>query len=355
MESKLLDIFKTGNLLFVGYDLKSLPRIIGKYDSNRIKIYSENKKKSFYNIYKVELIKKLEFVNHSFDIIFLENKYALKIIKGLPFNSLYIAISLRNPIYYPFLFIGIIRRIIIGKYRFNQIKILKINKGFTFWLFLKRNNPIRGYEFYLSKDVGIKKFLNFLYINNINYIVPRFFETLPNLKSSTSDLDLIVSDKDVKDVRKFLISNPGDIRVDVWSTSSQDNKGILYLKKEILEGVLNRKKIGPCKSMIPCTKDYLNLLIYHSLYHKGYSSGIKSEFKNNEIYKTNKYSKSIEELANSINIKVGSTMEDMHLYMKKEGWAPSNIQIVKLSKNNYWIKNLIRKSRIIKNRGDNFN
>ena len=97
--------------------------------------------------------------------------------------------------------------------------------------------------------------------------------------------------------------------------------------------------------MVPCSKDYLNLLIYHSLYHKGYLSGIKSNLNKKNLFITSKYSKLIDELALKNNIQVGETMEEMHLYMKKEGWAPNKIQLRKLSNNNDWIKALNIKFR----------
>lgn len=344
MDITLLNLLKKGKLLFIGYIQESLPNIIEEYDPNRIKIFINKEKINSTNFtYKVDSLKNINLINNQCDIVFLDNKNALNIIKGLPFNALYVAISLRNPLIYPFLFIGIIRRIILRKYSFHKIKILRIKNGFTFWLFLKRKNPLNGYEFYLSKDIGIENFLNYLYKKNINYIVPRFFENLPKLKSPTSDLDLIVSEKDVITVKEFIISNAGDIRVDIWSTSAKDNRGITYLNKEILKGVLDRKIKGPCKSMIPSSKDYLNLLIYHSLYHKGYKSGIKSKLIQENIIFTNKYSQLIEKLALKNNLLVGNTMEEMHLYMSKEEWAPNKSEIKKLSKKNNWIKDFKNK------------
>ena len=92
--------------------------------------------------------------------------------------------------------------------------------------------------------------------------------------------------------------------------------------------------------MIPSSKDHLNLLIYHSLYKKGYFSGIESDLNKNNLIKTNKYSDLIEELASKNNIEVGKNMEQMHLYMKKEGWAPNDFQIHHIAKNNNWVKDL---------------
>lgn len=343
----LFNLLKKGNLLFLGLDLRSLPKFFGEYNSKRIHIYINERKKLFKNFkYKINFFKDVYKINMTSDVIFLFDKYVLNIIKGLPFNSLYVAISLNNPIFYPFIMIGIIRRIILRKYSLHRIKILKINERNIFLLFLKRRSPINDYEFYLSRDIGIEKFLNFLYIKNINYVIPRFYEDLPNLRSKTSDLDLIVSQKHVHSVKKFLISNTGDIRVDVWSTSSKDNRGINYLNKELLNGILDRKEKGPCQSKIPCLKDYLNLLIYHSLYHKGYLSGIKSDLIKNNTIKTNKYSDLIKKLAQKNNLKVGNTMEEMHLYLKKEGWEPNNLQLNQLSKKNIWIKDLKKSLKI---------
>ena len=343
MDSILINLLKKGNLVFFGYAYEAFPEIIGKYDPKRIKVFCD-KKKLKNNLYKVNFFKRIDNINEPCDVLFLDNKYALNIIKNLPINAQYIAISLKNPLLFPFIIIGIIRRIILQRYSYVNVKILIIKSKLTFWLFLKRNTPRNGYEFYLSRNIGIEKFLEFLYINKINYIIPRFFETLPKLKSINSDLDLIVSEEDVKYVKEYLLNNVGDIRVDVWSTCPKDNLGKSYVNKEIIKGVFERKEIGPCKSMIPSSKDYLNLLIYHSLYHKGLLSGIKSGLVENQSKKTKKYYELIKKLSIKNNINVGDDMEEMHLYMQNEGWAPNKKMIKQLSKNNYWLRTLRKRN-----------
>ena len=62
------------------------------------------------------------------------------------------------------------------------------------------------------KIVGISGFLKYLYEANIEYVIPRHYEFLPNLHRVGGDLDIIESDKDEESREKnYLLENDGSI------------------------------------------------------------------------------------------------------------------------------------------------
>ena len=58
---------------------------------------------------------------------------------------------------------------------------------------------------------------------------------------------------------------------------------VTILSSKIARQILKNSVIGPGGAKVPNNEDYLHSFIYHCVYHKGYTSGIKSVREN---YKT---------------------------------------------------------------------
>ena len=187
----------------------------------------------------------------------------------------------------------------------------------------------------------------------INYVVARFYQKLPKLYRKGGDVDILVSDEDTSRIKDYILKNPGNIRIDLWNVSEPNYKGMSYYLPRLATQILKNSIIGPAGSIIPCQKDSLLSLIYHALYHKGLNSGIETITEGLEsIYiDNNPYIKEIQNIANDLNLEVGSTMEELDLFMLQEDWRPKIDTLAKIAQWNEWVQvrffnNIIEKSSV---------
>lgn len=106
---------------------------------------------------------------------------------------------------------------------------------------------------------------------------------------------------------------------------------------------LSRKILDECVLQngyrVPSQENYLYSFIYHCLYHKGLSSGIKTKYQSLTVSNSpdNDYLAKIKEIAIGLNVEVGSTLEELDVFMKSVGWRPHIDTLELLSSNNKWL------------------
>ena len=339
---KIENYFKKGLIYFYGYSYSELPEKIKKFSNKNTKFFF--KRQGQYNRLVNNLKNSTEYYSgfkgislESNDITFLDQNAVKSTCIGYPSNSKFVFISLRYLNLYFFIFLGIFRRLLIRQISFRGLIWLKIGRNKTPWIVL-RNNEFVSTSFNFSEKIGIKGLLNFLAKENINYVVARFFENLPEFIKGDNDIDLLVDSKDISKLNRFLTQNPGDIRVDIVSDIGLDYYGMPCYPPQKAKKVLRDAVPGPSNSRVPRKLDYLLLIIYHLLYHKGFNSGIPSfYYLSNEDNHNNKYMKVINNLNKDLKINVGKTMEEMDSFLEKNGWRPKIDTLTKISEWNEWV------------------
>lgn len=331
-----------GILLFYGYSYKNLPEQIHENIKTRTHFYFKDKyqKNRIEDSVSIKKYKSYQEIGlEDSDIVFLDQDAVKGLLIGYPTNAKYVLTNCNNIRYLPWIIIGLFRRIILGKVLFYGFKRLTQNNKSSFWLVLGRKSLKNSNEFYLSKNLGIQGFLEYLHKANIEYVVPRHFESLPCLHREGGDLDIIVSDKDEHFIKNFLIENSGSIRVDVWSVSRKNYNQTTYMPPNIAEEVIKNSIEGKAFSKIPNQLDAFRCLVFHALYHKGFGSGLPSEYTPSGKFKNNNdYLSAIKNMAFNLNLEINFTMEDLDEYMQASGWGPSSQMSILLSKNNEWIR-----------------
>ena len=184
-------------------------------------------------------------------------------------------------------FPGLLRRLALGRIKLGGLFILnETPRKRSFWLIIKRTKKTTpANRLLLPKSIGVKKFLSWLKDEQINYVVPRFFEQLPNLHRDGGDLDLLVADEHADKVIEKIKSYAGVLTdsvsgsVPIGMHSISLAAGIPYYPPQLATGVLERSIEGPAGSRVPTPTDEFHMFIYHSLYHgKSYSSGLSSKY-----------------------------------------------------------------------------
>ena len=199
-------LMQNGNISFYGYSKSELPKEIKHYSSERVSIFfkpktQKNNLKSKYFWHSYSGYKDTPW--DSKDIVFFDQNATKSLIIGFPTTSKFVAISLSSPRYYIYIIIGLFRRLQLKSAKIKGIKIFSTPKKLSPWLVLEcKKTPTNSFS--INRKIGISGLLKFLSLNKVKYIVPRFYEKLPNLLTHDSDLDLIINNKYVEKVENFL-------------------------------------------------------------------------------------------------------------------------------------------------------
>ena len=284
----------------------------------------------------------------SADVCMLDRAAIKTLAVRYPSDAQYVMARIRLSSSWILGFMGLIRRVTLGRIRLGGFTFITDKHGnTTCWLIIKRTKKTTpANRLLLPKSVGIRNFLNWLKSNKINYVVPRFYEQLPELHRDGGDLDLLVADEHADQVINKIRSFSDQVTprlmdsVPIGMHSISLAAGIPYYPPQLAIDVLNRAIDGPSGSRIPTPIDDLHMFIYHSLYHsKGYSAGIPSIYDGKlENPPENDYFKIIQRKAEVLEIQVGQTMEDLDHYMSQVGWQPRRDTLAKISERNAWVR-----------------
>ena len=132
---------------------------------SKIKIFSKeplNKLHSNYNSFLEKYSFNTEISSCRSNVAILDGDSTKAIIAGYPLDSQNVLISLNIPRYWIYIFVGLIRRLILGQISLDKIITLNVKNKKTFWLLLTNLNKKSCNDFYFSEKIGIQGFLNFL-------------------------------------------------------------------------------------------------------------------------------------------------------------------------------------------------
>ncbi|OLO42369.1 hypothetical protein BTR23_03890 [Alkalihalophilus pseudofirmus] len=198
----------------------------------------------------------------------------------------------------------------------------------------------------LRKIQGIPKgevqmFLDTIDKEKIEYVVIRWFENLPEIEDG-EDIDILVADKDLNKLRKVLkkgkVTDKDFIKCDVYPESSQ-RRHMAYYPPHIAKRILQKRIKHKSGAWIPCKEHYLLSLAYHALFHKGFNSGLKTEY---SIVQSKKpehdYENYLKSLIDELNFSnVDITMEALEDHLKERDWLPPLDLYFRLSSVNNWV------------------
>jgi hypothetical protein len=192
---------------------------------------------------------------------------------------------------------------------------------------------------FIPPSLGIAGFLRALEEKGIRYVVLRWFEDLPELPPG-EDLDLLVADDDVEQVRALASSRPGLVPCDLYSVSGRPGtayRNMAYFPPALAEGILERAVRHRGRYRIPSPRDHFLSLSYHALYHKGAASGLPSRLLESQDAPEHDYAAVLGELARALGIDVSLTLEDLDEYLATEGWRPPLDTLGRLARRNAWV------------------
>lgn len=222
-------------------------------------------------------------------------------------------------------------------------KICKNKFGFFIFHKLVSNRKVRNY---IKSDISIPSFFLELNKRDINYVILRWFEDLPNV-TENEDLDILMNDDDIKKISDLVTGKPNSKKLDIYSiTSLYSNNGLPYYPARIAKEILCQRVLYKDNYYIPVQLHYFLSLVYHILYHKGEKSGLLSKYIiEREGNPEHQYDKILEKMALDLNIDVEINLDSLHLFMISNNWNPPIDTLRKLSilTGSIWQKSILPK------------
>ena len=349
-KKEFVDELLIGNISFFLEKNYSLPNFINEKNKGIVKNYTYSKR-----IKNADLIEDFSDISRLCgDVCFLEKKAMRCLTIGYPYRAKYVLF--RPSFSFSFLISipGFLRRLYVSAKRLNSkifylgVYKLKSSNSYSYWIVLKNTNSMVPTQFTLDEKIGISGLIKFLNSKIKDYVIVRFFEKLPNLHREGGDIDMIVSDDKWNILKDYLFDNPGTILIDMYGVSKPSNGVMLpYYPPKIARQILKNSVIGPGGAKVPNNEDYLHSFIYHCVYHKGYTSGIKSVREN---YKTrvppdNDYTAHIYKLAKLNSVHFDQiNLEMLDEYMESKAWRPQTDTLSFIGLINPWLKKHIEES-----------
>jgi len=197
--------------------------------------------------------------------------------------------------------------------------------------------PVKGVY---RKNAG--DFFEDLEKSRIEYVILRWYDLLP-LVEPGEDFDILVANSDCKKLTNKLkigdVKNKDFIKCDVYPVNN--TKGFLaYYPPFLAERCLEHRVKDKSGVWILEPFTYFCALTYHVVFHKGYSSGLDSKYRNSVIEKPeHDYYTILINLAKSSNIEIEDfSIEGLETFLKNHDWTPPMDIYFRRSQKNEWIK-----------------
>jgi hypothetical protein len=236
-------------------------------------------------------------------------------------------------------------------YRFAWPRVVDLGRsGSGPWLVefqVRKPRPHNGVRRFIPHHQGIESVLRRLESAGVRHAVLRWFENLPELPIG-EDIDLLVDDASLQQVRAILDEGPGIQPVDLYSVTGLPGADFRsmpyyppYLADELLDRAVDLR--GICS--VPAAREHFLSLAYHALYHKGTASGIPINEKSapGKPSAGHDYVTILRRLADRLGIRVSITLEGLDSYLDSQGWRPPHDMLIRLSRRNRWVKSLLQR------------
>jgi hypothetical protein len=238
----------------------------------------------------------------------------------------------------------LLKSVFLKRFKFYGLFFLDSFLNVSFYIGIKRVREFkRSPRYYLSPKINIKVFFEKLNDKKIRYSILRWFEKINNLDLH-EDIDLIVADNDMEKVHSIILEQPGIIPFDIYSKSGlpgSDFKSLPYYSSSLAEKAINETILFNDIFKVPTWENYFYLLSYHAVFHKGENSGLYSKkYKlTPKIKPDHDYLFHLKNIAAKANLEIEDfTLDGLHTFLEKSGFAPPIDTQYKLSLQNEYLK-----------------
>lgn len=230
--------------------------------------------------------------------------------------------------------------------RISYIGTIESPLNQTYLVFKNLKRKKNATRKYISPELGIESFFKNLNQMNMNYVILRWFETLPNLLAG-EDIDILVANEDAEKLSKLMDQKIGTIPCDTYTVTGIpgfDYKQISYFTPRFAKDILDSAIIWKDIYRIPNPEMHIDSMAYHALYHKGINSGLPSVYyPQKKLRPEHDYESILLELTRNNNMILPISMERLHEHLISKGYQPPLDTLYRLSFENDWVARIIQK------------
>lgn len=239
------------------------------------------------------------------------------------------------------------------KLKLNNERVKQSKVGTYYKQLSYRSHYKRQARKYISDALGIEGFFNALNDREINYVILRWFEDLPNWPAG-EDIDLLIDDDDLARIMDLFNQKPEGTPMDTYTVKGRKGCafGIAgpYYPPVLAEEILANKKFFKNRFYVPNKKYHFLSLLYHIVYHKAERSGLPLSEKTGKKYAEvdHDYETIIRAFPQSVELGSEIHLTLLHEYLKKHDFMPNIDTLRKLAmkESSAFLFNLAREERV---------
>ncbi|MCC9656891.1 hypothetical protein LOC70_13850 [Rhodopirellula sp. JC737] len=187
----------------------------------------------------------------------------------------------------------------------------------------------KGVRRFVDPSIGREGLFRTLNDRNVNYVVLRWFENVPEWPEG-EDIDLLIDVDDLHLVDDLFVTNSREIPCDVYGTGPAKNacwKGLSYYPPYLAEQIVQSRTLYRDLCYIPDEDHYFLSLAYHALYHKGSASGLPwddsdAATKSSKQQSDHDYADRLKAAAPAKFIDTPMTMKGLECLLTSQSWNP---------------------------------
>jgi hypothetical protein len=235
--------------------------------------------------------------------------------------------------------IGCLMHMVTGRYSRPKLVALRGPAGITRRLITcrvrRRKNCYRNSLHFVPHAHGLRGMFEQFDRQQVKYAVLRWFESLPNLKPG-EDVDILIDDASLETALKIMHEFPGVQPCDIYSPSGlarSHYRGTPYYPAPVAQAILDGAVRLHDLCFVPQPWDYFHSLAYHAVYQKGLDSHLplKGAAENQHSKAKHDYSRVLRQQADQLGINAEISLEGLHAYLQKGGWAPPPHMLARLA------------------------
>ncbi|MCL5777891.1 hypothetical protein M1105_12955 [Limibaculum sp. FT325] len=207
---------------------------------------------------------------------------------------------------------------------------------------------------YIDPRISVPEFFKLLRDRDVDYVVLRRFEELPDIPKGRS-LDILIADHDLERIADLWSLWPLGQQIDLYSETGRSgfafSPSFVELRQphemapfppHLARQILERACLRDGLYRVPCEADHFLSIAYHAVYLEGLRSGLASTLMESELAErvSHDYATVLGELAIRVGISVPSaaTLEDLDEILGACGWRPTEDMLERISVWSPWVQ-----------------
>lgn len=192
--------------------------------------------------------------------------------------------------------------------------------------------PQKGARVYIRKGISRMGFFQALHERNVDYVLLRWWEDLPQIPAG-EDMDILIRDEHrelINDLVTFR-KNKVDLKCDIYTIAGSmygSHNDIPYFQSNLAHALIETRELYR-GAYVPSPLLHFASLAYHAIFHKGNGSGLKG-FEDSKPGLEHDYPEILKNKASGLDLKIEITVVGLYEWLKERKFVPAEDTLTKL-------------------------